>query len=184
MECLGNHIPEEQICQDRDLEKQGDWRLFRFANSHTIVTRVSMSLSYAITPHSSCFSKSQRQFRKNVLFCTIKKTYSEFFFRDKTDRERDLLYGFFSLFWYIFLFIIQLEILFRFLKIFQNHNLRLTKNQVRKWYWTESVFLRNFPFNKTRKKLKVERKIVTKKNKTKMLNSVTETKMSSREKVF
>ena len=60
MECVGNHIPEEQIRQDRDLEKQGDWRLFRFANSHTIVTRVSMSLSYAITPHSSCFSKSQR----------------------------------------------------------------------------------------------------------------------------
>ena len=43
--------------------------LFRFANSHSIMTTDLMSLSCATTPHPSCFFKSQRYSALNQEFC-------------------------------------------------------------------------------------------------------------------
>ena len=42
-------------------KKEGSFaKLVGFARSHSIVTRGSVSLSCATTPHNSCFSKSCR----------------------------------------------------------------------------------------------------------------------------
>ena len=50
-------------------------KLLGFARSHSIVTRGSVSLSCATTPHSSCFSKSQR-YKKRKVFTLLKSPNS------------------------------------------------------------------------------------------------------------
>ena len=48
-------------------KKAGNFeKLLGFARSHSIVTRGSVSLSCATTPHISCFSNSQRHFEQEI----------------------------------------------------------------------------------------------------------------------